>query len=221
MILTPQAQIIELGGRLNPTTNNQMEMLAAIQALEEIEEIQGSVQVWTDSTYLIRGITQWIWGWRSRDWKTADGKEVSNRELWQRLLRILGKRTKENPISWNYVRGHTGVPGNERVDEIAAGFAQGRRPALYRGTLLGYSVAITDLPDSGEMPEQRPREAKVAAHSYLSFVHGKLKRHTTWAECERWVKGQPGAKFKKAVSSADEAKIVESWGLSLEQISGD
>jgi ribonuclease HI len=168
--------------------------------------------MYTDSTYVIRGITQWIWAWRSRGWKTAEGKEVSNRDLWELLSREI-LRLKPTPVEWKYVRGHTGVPGNERCDEIAVAFATGKHVNLYRGSLLQYSVAIHDLPEDQGLPEMRPKEKKVAAHSYLSYQGGVVMRHATWPECERRVKGQSAAKFKKAMSEKDEAEILKGWGL--------
>jgi len=112
------------------------------------------------------------------------------------------------------VRGHTGVPGNERVDEIADAFATGQRPALYRGPLVRYRVAVHDLPDDTRPPERPDRRRTTAKtpHSYLSLVDGQLARHATWTECERRVKGRSGARFKKAMSAADERTILRAWG---------
>jgi ribonuclease HI len=107
------------------------------------------------------------------------------------------------------------VPGNERVDQIAVAFAAGRKPSLYIGPLLKYDVAVHDLPENTEVPEMRPKAAKVAAYSYLSLVNGVAQRHSSWTECEARVKGRPGARFKKALSAEDEAKILQEWGVSL------
>jgi ribonuclease HI len=87
--------------------------------------------------------------------------------------------------------------------------------ALYSGSLANYDVDILDVPDETSVPERTsgPRKAKVIAHSYLSVVDGKPTRHSTWADCERRVKGQSGAKFKKAVSAADETAILRGWGV--------
>ena len=115
VIATPEGQVRELGGGDPETTNNKMELTATIRALEALRGVEGPISVYTDSTYVIRGITQWIWGWRKKGWKTAEGNDVSNQDLWKKLMaQVVGKK-----INWKYVRGHTGVPGNERVDEIA------------------------------------------------------------------------------------------------------
>lgn len=214
ILAMPDGHVRELGGRQVPATNNQMELMGAIQALKALHDVPGPVSFWTDSTYVIRGITQWIWAWRSRGWKTAEGKDVLNAELWQELFREVAKRGRENPITWNHVRGHMGVAGNERADTLAVEFALGRRPQLYDGPLLKYAVPIHDLPENGgALPEIKPREPKAQAYSYLSLVGNTAMRHSSWAECERRVKGVPGAKFKKATSAPNEAEILDTWGV--------
>lgn len=213
VIATPEGQVIELGGGERATTNNQMELMAVIAALDRLRNVPGAVEIYTDSVYVIRGITQWIWGWRKRDWKTAEGGDVANVDLWQRLSALVARRGKENPISWHFVRGHSGIPGNERVDEIAVSYSKGRRPTLYEGPLLQYGVAIHDIPEDTSLPEMKPKAPpKPAAYSYLSLVGNTPMRHSTWAECERRVKGQSGAKFKKTTSAEEEATILKSWG---------
>ena len=108
-----------------------------------------------------------------------------------------------------------GTPGNERVDVIADAHARKVPVKLYSGALTGYDVDILDVPDETSVPARSsgPRKAKAVAHSYLSVVDGKPLRHATWAECERRVKGRAGAKFKKAMSAADEATILRGWGV--------
>jgi ribonuclease HI len=211
IIAYPDGKIIELGGGSRSATNNQMELLGTVAALEAIRDFDGPVSIYTDSTYVIRGITQWVWAWRKKEWKTAEGKEVSNQDLWKELLRLASSRRPK--IEWHYVRGHIGTPGNERVDTIATGFAQGRRVTLYRGSLLQYDVAIHDIPEDTSLPEMRPKEEKKVAYSYLSLVNGALEKHSDWKSCEARVKGRPGAKFKKAMSAADEKRILGEWGV--------
>src|SRR6476620_3195175 len=222
VIATTDGQVIELGGQSAHTTNNKMELTAAIEALRAVAAMPGPVAMHTDSTYVIKGISEWIWAWRRRGWKTAEGNDVLNRELWQALEELVTARGKGG-IAWHYVRGHSGVPGNERVDAIADGLARGLPIILYRGPLIGYDVAIFDLPDDTAVPKRRERAAgaparKAAAHSYLSLVDGTPMRHATWAECERRVKGRSGARFKKAISAADESAILRSWDVNPESL---
>jgi ribonuclease HI len=101
------------GGELH-TTNNQMELMAAISALEALNR-PCLVDLHTDSEYLRNGITKWIHGWKRNGWRTADKKPVKNRELWQRLDTALG----EHQVHWHWVKGHAGHALNERADELA------------------------------------------------------------------------------------------------------
>lgn len=213
VLVFPQGEVQELGGGNPSTTNNRMELVGPIRALASLDEAPTPViYLYTDSTYVIRGITQWVWGWKKRGWKNAEGAEVSNRDLWEELARHV-IRLKPAKIEWKYVRGHTGVPGNERCDAISVAFAKGKRIQLYQGPLLQYGIAIHDLPEDQPLPEMKSYEKKPPAHSYLSIHGGTVMRHKTWAECERRVKGQSGAKFKKAMSERDEGEILKAWGL--------
>ncbi len=219
IIATPEGHVTELGGGYPEVTNNQMELMGTIQTLSKLKGVPGEVGIYTDSTYVIQGITKWIWAWRNRGWKTAEGKDVSNADLWKKLFALVAARGKEGKVAWHYVRGHSGVPGNERVDEIAVLFSKGKRPSLYDGPLLRYEIPIHDLPDDTSVPERSMvRPEKVAAHSYLSLVNDKPMRHATWKDCEARVKGRSGAKFKKALAPQDESKILAEWGFKPEDV---
>lgn len=210
----PEGRIKELGEGFNRVTNNQMELLAIIEGLNEISDIKGPVAVLTDSTYAIQGITQWIHGWRRNDWKTAAGKPVSNKDYWQQLYKLVENRAEA--ISWHYVRGHTGIPGNERADEIGSELALQNHVSLYDGMLTSYDHPIHDIPEDTSLPDRsqkKARASKKAAYSYLSLIGNDLQIHKTWKECEARVKGRSGARFKKALSAADEDAIKKSWGV--------
>jgi ribonuclease HI len=104
----------ELYGAEKETTNNRMELMAAIRALEELKR-PCNVTLTTDSQYVKKGITEWLESWKRRGWKTADKKPVKNQELWQRLE----KATENHTIHWKWVKGHSGHPENEQVDQLA------------------------------------------------------------------------------------------------------
>lgn len=104
----------ELWGGEPRTTNNRMELTAVIEALSSLKK-RCRVVLYTDSEYVRNGITTWIHGWKSRGWLTADRKPVKNVELWQRLDAL----AREHDITWRWVRGHAGDPGNERADQLA------------------------------------------------------------------------------------------------------
>jgi len=220
IVVTPDGAVTELGAGAAHATNNQMELTGVISALQYLRSRPGRIALHTDSTYVIRGITQWIHGWRRRGWTTAEGKPVLNRDLWETLLALVAARGRGG-VAWHYVRGHADIPGNVRADEIAVGFAAGQPVDLYRGALLHYPIAIHDLPDDTSLPAPRANRtstAKAAPYSYLSLVNGQPARHTSWADCERRVKGVSGARFKKAVSAADEAAILAAWGCTPAQL---
>jgi ribonuclease HI len=217
ILVRPDGHVTELGGGDAHTTNNRMELTGAIRALERAAGDRGVLAIYTDSTYVIRGIREWIWSWTRRGWKTADGGDVLNRDLWERLLDLVTARGRHG-LEWHHVRGHDGTPGNERCDEIAVAFSRRRPVDLYDGPLVSYPLAILDLPGDTDLPERTApatgaRRSKAAAHSYLSVVDGTPMRHATWAECERRVKGRPGARFKKATSAADEIAILREWHI--------
>lgn len=104
----------ELSGAEAATTNNRMELTAVIRALEALKRSSALI-IHTDSEYVRRGITEWIEGWKARGWKTADKKPVKNQDLWERLDAL----SRQHDIEWRWVKGHSGVPGNERVDQLA------------------------------------------------------------------------------------------------------
>jgi ribonuclease HI len=235
VIVTPQDRVIELGGGAPHTTNNRMELTGAIAALQQIATDPARAVIYTDSSYVMKGITEWVWSWQRRGWKTATGGDVLNRELWEELLALATARGRSR-LAWRWVRGHDGTPGNERVDEIAVSFSRGRPETPYDGPLAGYGRAILDLPDDGDPPSRRSdshsspsnrgagirdqgssaspgSRSKARAYSYLSVVDGVLQRHATWAECEQRVKGRAGARFRKSLDAADEAAILQSWGF--------
>jgi ribonuclease HI len=104
----------ELSGAQSATTNNRMELTAAIMGLAALKRPTVAT-VQTDSQYVIKGITEWLPSWKARGWRTADRKPVKNQDLWERLDQLAGQHT----LRWQWIKGHSGDPGNERVDELA------------------------------------------------------------------------------------------------------
>ena len=120
----------ELSGGEPATTNNRMELMAAIAALEALTR-PCRVQLYTDSIYLRDGITRWLPAWKARDWRTADKKPVKNVDLWQRLEAAAAP----HDIEWLWVRGHAGHPENERADALARGAITAMRSGEVRGRM--------------------------------------------------------------------------------------
>jgi ribonuclease HI len=127
VIITPD-KVVELGGRDEMTTNNKMELLAAIEALKSVN-VPYPISLYTDSQYVIKGMTEWIDGWIAKGWRNSQKKPVMNRDLWESLLAASSGKS----IEWEFVRGHNENPGNERCDEIATRLADKETFTLYNG----------------------------------------------------------------------------------------
>ncbi len=119
----------EISGSEADTTNNRMELMAAIRALEALKT-SCDVDRFTDSQYVMTGITEWVDGWQRRGWRTAAGAAVKNQDLWQRLQSAV----QAHHVRWHWVRGHAGNVDNERVDRLARDAAEQRRPGRGTGT---------------------------------------------------------------------------------------
>jgi len=113
-ILTLGQTVKEICGGEPDSTNNRMELMAAIRALEALTK-PCSVELHTDSTYVMKGISEWIHNWKRRGWRTADNKPVKNDDLWRRLDEARGR----HQVTWKWVKGHAGHPMNERADALA------------------------------------------------------------------------------------------------------
>jgi ribonuclease HI len=198
----------EIGGGEAKTTNNRMELMAALEGLKKTSK-NSKVKIYTDSGYLINGITKWIFAWVSNNWKTKANADVLNKDIWQKLH----EEVKNHTVTWQQVKGHAGIAGNHRADEIATAAADGADINLYKGSRINYALQI-EAPTEEQLNIKSDKERRSAkAYSYVSLVDGVLKRDTNWTDCEARVKGQKGVKFRKAISKEDEADILESWGL--------
>ncbi len=140
IIATSEGMVYERAGSRPESTNNKMELTAIGKALREIEGLAGDVVIYTDSKYVIEGITKWVHGWRANGWKKSDGKEVSNVEYWKRLVELVEARNDK--ITWEHVKGHAGNSGNERCDELATAYCKGRKLSLYEGPIEDYKIKL-------------------------------------------------------------------------------
>jgi ribonuclease HI len=120
-IFLEDKNVMEIGGRAEHATNNQMELTACIEALKYLKTSinRSEVEIFCDSKYVILGITEWIFNWQKNNWRNANKKPVLNRELWEELFEL----TEEFKPKWKYVEGHSGNKWNERADVIATSFA--------------------------------------------------------------------------------------------------
>lgn len=203
-------KVIELGGREENTTNNRMELTAAIAGLKKSEGIlsaDSNTTIYTDSSYLINGITKWVKQWKRVGWVTRAKEDVQNRDLWEKLDEAASHRR----IEWKYVGGHVGIAGNERCDAIATGFADGKEVKLFEGNLEDYAIKDILNIDMSALKAETKERSKATAYSYISMVNGKIEIHHSWAECERRVKGVKGARYKKSLNAEDEEKIISEF----------
>jgi len=137
VIIAKEFDVREIGGFDPYTTNNKMELMAAIEALKSLE-FGVKVTLYSDSEYVVKGMTEWIADWQKRGWKTAAKKPVENQDLWRDLL----SASQGKNIEWRYVAGHSGNEANERCDEIATKFADGLSVDLYNGPLGEYKISL-------------------------------------------------------------------------------
>ena len=211
VVISYPDRVVELGGYKARTTNNEMELLAVVEALQAVAGSGKPVAIYTDSKYVVEGATGWIFGWMKNGWQTKTKTPVANKELWQALVPLLQQVT----IEWHKVPGHVGIAGNERVDAIASGFAEQSTYPLYSGPKSVYPYQIDDTTydkaKATERSDARKRSAQ-KAFSYISLLDGVIKTHHTWAECEARVKGKRGTRFKKSLDAENEREIIHDFG---------
>jgi ribonuclease HI len=208
-----EMKVDELGGREDVTTNNRMEMTAALCALTHFdgyyESFDGvSFVIHTDSSYLINGVTKWAKNWAMNNWITKTREQVLNKDIWQKLLEV----TEDKKVEWTYIAGHSGIPANERCDEIATSFADQKEINLFKGNLSDYSVDTKNLAGHliGKKKVDKSR-SQAKAFSYVSLVGGKIFIDKTWKDCEARVKGVKGVRYKKALSQLEEVEISKEF----------
>lgn len=202
--------VLEIGQPKNPTTNNEMELKAVVEALKNVPEEIKDVELYTDSKYVVEGATGWTFGWMKNGWKTKTGGDVSHKEIWQELIELL----KKVKVDWHKVPGHVGLIGNERADTIASDLGEKKDVALYNGPREGYGYEIENVEYDKEKAAARSAARKrsaLKAHSYISKVDGVIETHETWKECEARVKGKKGVKFKKSISPSEEKEIIKDF----------
>ncbi len=133
-------KVREIGGMESGTTNNRMEMTAVIEGLAFVKKVapESEITLYTDSEYVKKGATEWIFGWQKNNWRTAARKDVLNKDLWQRMLDVISGLN----LKWVVVPGHAGVAANERCDLIATSFADNAPVELYDGPYSDYKVSF-------------------------------------------------------------------------------
>ena len=240
IVFQDENKVVELGAHASLTTNNKMELTAIMDALQYLKtqntSVSAKIEIYTDSSYAINGITKWIFGWQKNNWITSTKSPVLNSEIWKPI----GQLTQYfKNLSFHHVRGHAGVWGNERCDFIATAYAAKQPPQLFNGSLSNYDVRV--LPDnsmattspqpssriasgtgsnSGEggiqvsqkkKPSSKKSSSSEKAYSYVSVIGGDVKTHSNWDDCKARVHGK-AAKYKKVYSAGEEAALKKEWG---------
>jgi len=214
-------KIVEIGGREKESTNNRMEITAAIEALHLIEKRRiesKTIIIHTDSSYLLNGITLWIYAWVKNNWKTKLDDPVLNKDLWETLYKVHSNLKNKYKIEWVKVSGHKGIHLNERCDEIATGFSSQSHPILFTGNLKNYEklfgISLEDHKGKkSKIKKVFKKNLKGKAFSYVSMVSGKIFVDKTWVDCEKRVKGKSEAKYKKVFSKEEEKELIGLWSL--------
>jgi len=160
ILLIPNQAPLELSGYDPATTNNRMELTAVIEGLKPLPDRAGTVTVHTDSQLVVKGMTEWIAGWQRKQWRKSDGDPVLNAELWRALL---AQSQRLEQVRWQWVRGHSGVPLNERADQLAVAAIE------RRGGMQSTS-------EQAPLPAQQPIQAELVRPSKLELSELDLLR---------------------------------------------
>jgi ribonuclease HI len=145
ILLIPDQAPTELSGYDAATTNNRMELTAVIEGLKQVPDRSGVVTVHTDSQLVVKGMTEWIAGWQRKQWRKSDGEPVLNAELWRALL---AESQRLGQVRWQWVRGHSGVPLNERADQLAVAAIErrgGMQSTSVQAPLIGQQPIQNEL----------------------------------------------------------------------------
>jgi ribonuclease HI len=207
-VLVVNDQVTEGSGAKNPTTNNAMELSAVIAGIKKFLVVGETkkLTIHLDSKYVRDGSISWRHGWARNGWMTKEKQSISNKDLWQELHKILNQCAELGiTIDWDLVRGHRGIPGNERCDYLATTVADTGVDQSYNGPLSGHPFAKNLL----TVP-------KTTEPYYIAFADGQLQKFTKWDDCSQWVRGRK-AKYKKVHSTLEEESVLEGWGVSRER----
>jgi len=227
--------VAELGGREVSTTNNRMEMIAARESMryflsQASSKSQAKLWLVTDSSYFMKGLEDWLPGWKRNNWLKKDGQGVANQDLWMELDEL---QSEISELEIVHILGHSGIVENERVDEIAVEFSRGQEKiSLFSGSrqdlprrglfetrgkpLKDWLKAIQNHSQTRTAKKSSP--TKAPGSYYVSVVDGTVETHTVWSACEKRVKGTSGARFKKVKNELEQREFLASLPRKLRKI---
>lgn len=231
IVFTEKELVVELGAYAKATTNNKMELIAIVTALDYLKQHKvtpdSPIVIHTDSSYAINGITKWIFGWMKNNWMTAAKSPVLNSEIWKQLVPL---KSHFKNLMFEHVKGHSGIWGNERCDMIATNFAANKPIDLFHGKLSEYddrilskqkqstssakkqgSISVSSTPKSSSSEKGKYGKGSGKAYSYVAQVNGKVYTFEDWDSCKAAVYGR-SAKYKKVFSKLEEGELKKEWG---------
>ncbi len=213
-VVASETKVHEFGAHQEKSTNNQMELKAAYEALKYVDEYFDPKEIFfrTDSKFVIQGASQWVHGWNKNGWMTSKGEPVLYPEIWKPFYDLLKKYGKY--IKWELMSGHVAIPGNARADEIATAYADKKKIKLYSDSRNDYPVDLESVEVDKELQQKKSQmraRSKASAYSYISALNGEIQIHKTWNECFARTKGT-NARYKKAISKEEEAEIIKEFG---------
>lgn len=213
-VILVDGYVMEIAGSAKNATNNQMELQAVLETLSDsgARAHKGEVMVYSDSSYVVKGLTSWVYGWDKKGWVTMAKTPVENKAIWQNLLVLL--KEYGSRLSIEKVKGHAGDLYNERCDELAVAAALGKKETYFKGSQKDYDKFLVEIGTTVKKVSPKKKKKDTGpAYSYVSFVNGKVYADKTWKECETRVKGTKGAKYQKVFSKAEETSLVQDYTL--------
>lgn len=202
-IVANKEKVTELGGFIDNGTNNQAELQAICEVLKSVKEVNtDKITVYVDSAYVKQGAESWVHGWSKNGWKTKEGDSIKNKSLWQELFDLQA----DINVVYKRIKGHSGIPANERADDIATSFSDGESPELYDGVRESYGISLNPN------PEYLPNHPV-----YLSFLDGIVHQHESWEDCKERVHGT-SAQYKKVHTVRQRQELLDEWGVSVEDV---
>ncbi len=212
--------VVELGGRFDMATNNRMELLAVHDTLIYIEQQKMYTTpcvFFIDSAYVQKGITLWMYAWERNEWKTKEGGDVLNQDLWQEIFFLVFRLKRLVNITFEKIAGHSGLFGNEQADRVATSFADKKTTLLYKGALASYQEFCAGfVPDKKKMTMSTTSKSQTIkktgkAYSYVSYVAGVVHTDKDWKSCEARVTGKKNTRYKKVFSADEEVEVIHEF----------
>jgi len=204
--LSPDFKVFEGGGFSPDSTNNQMELTAILEGIRARPKDALSITLYTDSRYALDGLTKYLHRWVKNGFKTTTQTSVKNETIWQQLYNEILNQN-EFRITYQWVKGHAGIPLQERVDDIARLYSLSMGAPTPIHLRQGESVDPVLHAQAGQVPK------KSFDAYYLVYKNNHLSRYSTWEDCKKAVSGEAKVRYKKIHRAEEEQECMRKWGL--------